>query len=126
MRRVAALNLALDQTYACKMWHSINPTIAERGVTMTNYPVTSRESAINVVALGTALSAALVFLYVICALAELVFPNLPLAHGWVALFSVHPVGTVANWAAGIVGSMVFGWITAVVLGLVYNKMDRNY
>jgi hypothetical protein len=95
-------------------------------VTMTNYPVTSRESAINVVALDTALSAALVVLYVICALAELVLPNLPLAHGWLSLFSVHPVGTVANWAAGIVGSMVFGWITAVVLGLVYNKMERNY
>jgi hypothetical protein len=81
--------------------------------------------SINIVALGTALSAALVVLYVLCALAELVFPNLPLAHGWLALFSVHPVGTAANWFAGIVGSIAFGWITAIVLGLVYNAMDRD-
>jgi hypothetical protein len=93
---------------------------------MTTFQVPPRGDAINIVALGTALSAALVALYVLCALAELIFPNLPLAHGWVALFSVRPVGTVANWLAGIVGSIAFGWITAVVLGLVYNKMERDY
>jgi hypothetical protein len=80
---------------------------------------------INIVAAGTALSAALVTLYVGCALAELIFPNLPLAHGWLAIFSTGPTNTAGAWLAGIAGSIVFGWVTAVVLGVVYNAMDRD-
>lgn len=75
---------------------------------MTMGPVPPCGDTINIVALGTALSAALPVLYVLCALAELLFQNLPLAYGWLALFSVHPVGTFANWFAGIVGSLAFG------------------
>ena len=86
--------------------------------------VETRRSAIDIVALGTALSVALVVLFVLCVLAALVFPSAPLAHGWVALFSVQPMGSAANWIAGILGSIAFGWITAVVLGLVYNAMER--
>ena len=87
------------------------------------HDISSRAGAINIVALGTALSAALVVLFVLCVLAALMFPSAPLAHGWVALFSVQPMGSPANWIAGIIGSIAFGWITAVVLGFVYNAME---
>ena len=86
--------------------------------------VETRRGAINIVALGTALSVALVVLFVLCVLAALMFPSAPLAHGWVALFSLQPMGSAANWIAGILGSIAFGWITAVVLGLVYNRMEQ--
>jgi hypothetical protein len=75
---------------------------------------------INIVAAGMAFSAALVVLYALCAVAELIFPNVPLAHGWLALFSRSPSNTAAAWTAGVIGSIAFGWITAVVTGLVYN------
>ena len=88
------------------------------------HDVATRRSAINIVALGTALSVALVVLFVLCVLAALMFPSAPLAHGWVALFSIQPMGSAANWIAGIVGSIVFAWIIAVVLGLIYNAIDR--
>ena len=50
---------------------------------------------ISLVALGTALSVTLVVVYVICAVAAMLLPKLPLAHGWLLLFSVAPVGSLS-------------------------------
>jgi len=61
---------------------------------------------INIVAAGTALSAVLVTLYVGCALAELIFPNLPLAHGWLAIFSTGPTNTAGAWLAPVVSASI--------------------
>ena len=83
--------------------------------------VTTR-GPVNLVAAGTALSAALVALYALCAIAELMFPGVPLAHGWLALVSTSASNTAAAWVAGIVGSLAFGWITAAVIAMVYNAM----
>ena len=77
---------------------------------------------IDVVAAGWALSAALVVLFVLCALAGMMLPRFSLAHGWLTLFSTAPLGSCRNFIEGILGSIAFGWIAAVVIGLVYNRL----
>lgn len=79
----------------------------------------------DLVALGWALSAALVVLFGLCALAAVVFPGWQLAHGWLALFSVAPAGSLRNFADGIMFSVIFGWITAIVLVTIYNRLTAR-
>jgi hypothetical protein len=93
---------------------------------------TPAKSPLNIVALGWAISAALGVLFVICLVISFIFPDLPASQGWAAwisLFSVtvvdHPFTSVRVWFDGIVFSLVFGWVTAVVLGLVYNRFIRR-
>jgi len=84
-----------------------------------------KSSPLNIVALGTALTAALIVLFVICLVSALAFPDLPAAQGWtawLALFSVSPVTSPRIWVDGIGFSLVFGWVTAVIMGFVYNYM----
>src|SRR5215813_738348 len=79
----------------------------------------------NVVALGLGLSAALVVLFVLCLLAALVMPGWPASHAWIGLFSVAPMNSARVWLDGIVFGVVFGWVAALVLGLVYNRAIRR-
>jgi hypothetical protein len=79
-------------------------------------------SPFNIVALGWALSAALVVLFVICLIVAVLLPDLPATHAWVGLFSPAPLDSLRVWIDGIVASVVFGWVTAVVLGAVYNRL----
>ena len=82
----------------------------------------SGSAPFNIVALGWALSAALVVLFVICLIVALLFPDLSASHAWVGLFSAAPLGSIRVWIDGIVFSVVFAWITAFVLGAVYNRL----
>jgi hypothetical protein len=90
-----------------------------------DYTQTSTNSPLNIVALGWGLSAALVVLFVICLAVALAWPDWRAAHGWIGLFSVAPMNSIRVWIDGIVYSIVFGWIAAVVLGLVYNALIRR-
>ncbi len=92
---------------------------------------TAGSKPLNIVAMGWALafSAALIVLFVICMISSFIFPNLPASQGWaawIALFSVtqtdRPFLSPRIWLDGILFSLLFGWITAVVLGLVYNRI----
>jgi len=80
------------------------------------------DSPINIVAAGWALSVTLVVLFATCLIAALIFPGIPLAHNWVTLFTVTPMTTGQVWVEGVLASIAFGWLTAVVLGLVYNRL----
>ena len=86
---------------------------------------TSANNPLDIVALGWGLSAALVVLFVICLVVALVLPDWQASHGWIGLFSVAPMTSVRVWIDGIVFSIVYGWISAVVLGLVYNALIRR-
>jgi hypothetical protein len=82
-------------------------------------------SQLSIVALGTALTAAIIVLFLICLLAALVFPDLPAAQGaaaWLALFTVSPTSSPKVLIDGFGFSLIFGWITAVILGSVYNYL----
>ncbi len=98
---------------------------------------TTGSKPLNIVAMGWAFSAALIVLFVICMVSSFIFPNLPASQGWaawMALFSVTQTdrpflspriwidGSPRIWIDGILFSLFFGWIAAVVLGLVYNRI----
>ncbi len=78
---------------------------------------------LKLAAFGWGLSAALAVLYILCWLAVLVVPGL--AHGWLALFSIQPAGTLGGLVTGIVLSIAMGWVTAAVLVPVYNNLLRR-
>ena len=85
-------------------------------------------SPLNIVAFGLGLSAALFILFLICFLAAIAFPDLPASKGWIAwisLFSDFPITTIRVLIDGIIFSLVFGWVTALVLGSVYNYKIRH-
>jgi hypothetical protein len=82
----------------------------------------STSSPLNVVAFGWALAATLVVLFAICLIAALIFPGLPATHAWVGLFSPAPLTSVRVWIEGIFYSIAFGWLSAIVLALVYNRL----
>ena len=85
-------------------------------------PKTFVANPLNVVALGWALSATLLVLFVICLIVALVLPDWQASHVWVALFSAAPLSSIRVWVDGIVFSIVFGWIGGVVFGFVYNRV----
>lgn len=84
--------------------------------------VTQSNSSLNVIALGWALSATLVVLFVVCLAVALVLPAWQGSHAWVGLFSVAPLTSMRVWIDGIVFSFIFGWLAAAVLGGVYNRL----
>ena len=72
-----------------------------------------------------ALSIALIATFALCAVTELVVPELPVAHAWVELFTVRPVTSVFGWIEGIVGSLLFGWFFAAVATWVFNSLTQR-
>ena len=77
------------------------------------------------VAFGWGLSGALVVLLVLCEAAAMIAPGWQLAHTWLGLFSIAEIGSLKNLIDGIVASLLFGWITAVVLVTIYNRLIRR-
>jgi uncharacterized membrane protein YeaQ/YmgE (transglycosylase-associated protein family) len=82
-------------------------------------------SKLNLVAFGWALSGALVVLLVLCEAAAMLLPGWRLTHNWLMLFSTAEVGSIRNLIDGIISSAVFGWIVAVALVLIYNRLVRR-
>src|SRR5262249_907222 len=79
---------------------------------------------VDVLRLGWSLNVTLVVLYVLCWLAALLAPKLPLPHGWLLFFSPAEPGSGRRLIEGIVGSVVFAWISALLFGLTYNSLKR--
>jgi len=65
-------------------------------------------------------SVALIVLFVVCALAQLVAPGLQASHAWVGLFTTAPVLLLQAWIEGLVFSAVFGAIAGTIFVLAYN------
>ena len=89
---------------------------------MTAFPPFLRTGPINIVALGVAISAALIVVYVLCWLVAVILPDVPLSHGWINLFTVAPVGSIRALIEGLGWSIVFSWVILFVLAPIYNKL----
>lgn len=76
-------------------------------------------------AAAVGLSVALIVLFVVCALAQLVAPGLQAAHAWVGLFTTAPVQSLQAWIEGLIFSVVFGAIAGTVFVLGYNATIRR-
>jgi hypothetical protein len=59
-------------------------------------------------------------LFVLCLLIAMLFP-LPLAHGWVGMFTTAPAQSGQAWIEGIFYSIVVGWLAAFAFGYAYNR-----
>ena len=87
------------------------------------YTVTSLKSGpVHILALGWALTATFVLLYVLCWLAAVLFPNAALTHAWLGLYSTAPVGSVRGLVEGIIWNILFAWISALTFGMTYNSL----
>ena len=75
---------------------------------------------VHIVALGWALTATFLVLYVLCWLAAVLFPNFNLTHAWLELYSTAPAGSVRGLLEGIIWNAVFAWIAAFTFGVTYN------
>jgi hypothetical protein len=82
----------------------------------------ARTAPIKVVAFGVATSAALIVVYVLCWLVAVILPDAPLSHGWINLFTTATVNSVRALIEGVIWSIVFGWVIALVQGSIYNRM----
>ncbi len=82
-------------------------------------------SPVNIVAAGLALSITLVILFVICALAANLFPDYRLSHNGLGLFTLAPRGSAQSYVEGIVWSILFAWVIAIIFGLAYNRLAKR-
>ncbi len=76
---------------------------------------------IPVIALGMGLSLFLAFSYILCVLAYVFVPSVPIAHSALAL--VLPGFTLLSWTSfclGLIESLAWGWYVALVFGPIYN------
>ena len=71
------------------------------------------------------LAAALVALFVICAIVQAVAPTLPATHAWIGLFTAAEPGSVRAWAEGLFYSIVFGAVAGAVFVAGYNAVVRR-
>jgi hypothetical protein len=72
------------------------------------------------------LAIALVVLFVICAIVEMVAPTLPATHAWIGLFTAADAGSVRAWLEGLFYSIVFGAVAGAVFVIGYNTIaSRN-
>lgn len=69
---------------------------------------------------GIALAVTLVVAFVLCAIAQVIFPGAQFSHAWLQLFSAAPVGTAAMWIEGIIASVIVGFITGWCFAHCYN------
>ena len=73
-------------------------------------------------AAAVGLSVALIVLFAVCALAQLIAPGLQATHAWVGLFTTAPVLSLRAWIEGLVFSVVFGAIAGSIFALAYNAV----
>ena len=76
---------------------------------------------IPVTALGMGLSLFLALSYILCVLAYIFVPSVPIAHSALALFL--PGFTLLTWTSfclGLFESLAWGWYVALVFGPIYN------
>ena len=72
-----------------------------------------------------AAGAALVVLFWLCALTQLVAPGIQAAHAWVGLFTLAPVTSPQAWLEGTFFSMVFGGIVGSVFAALHNAVSAR-
>jgi hypothetical protein len=87
-------------------------------MTSTTYP----SSRLSPLAAAFGLAAALVVLFVICAVVQMVAPDLPATHAWIGLFTAADAGSVRAWLEGLFYSIVFGAVAGAVFVVGYNTI----
>ncbi|MEX0860200.1 MAG: hypothetical protein WD017_04610 [Cucumibacter sp.] len=71
---------------------------------------------------AVALSIALIALFVICAVVQLIAPTVQATHAWVGLFTLAPVTSPQAWLEGIFFSLAFGIVAGSIFAAVHNAV----
>jgi hypothetical protein len=74
---------------------------------------------------GIALAATLMVAFILCAIAQLIFPGAQFSHMWLQLFSGAPLGSAAMWIEGFVASAVVGFIAGWCFAHCYNWSGKH-
>lgn len=82
-------------------------------------------SHISGVAAGVGVAAALIVIFVLCAIVQAIFPAVQATHMWISLFTSAPVGSAWAWITGILSSAVGGFVAGWIFAYVYNWMART-
>ena len=89
---------------------------------MTNH--SNRTLSLSAAAVG--LSLALVALFIVCAVVQLIAPDIQVTHAWVGLFTTAELPSPRAWIEGILFSVVFGLVAGAIFVLGYNRIvTRN-
>ncbi len=73
-------------------------------------------------AFGLSLGLSLAILSLLCWLAVLLFPQAPLAHVWLGLFSTSPASSLSGGIVATLLSLILGWLTAFLMAHIYNRL----
>jgi hypothetical protein len=77
---------------------------------------------LSVLGLTISVSVALIVLFVLCAIAGLVFPDVQATHAWVTLFTLAPVSSPQAWMEGTFFSLAFGVVVGSIVATVHNAV----
>ncbi len=81
-----------------------------------------RYRTLSILGSAVALSLAMVVLFAVCGLVELVGGSLQVTHAWVNLFTVSPIGSPQAWLEGLFFSVAFGILTGSIFASVHNAV----
>ena len=72
-----------------------------------------------------ALAKTLVVAFVLCAIAQIIFPSAQFSHMWLQLFSAAPMGSAQMWIEGIIASAVVGFVLGYFFAWDYNWVSKK-
>ena len=76
-------------------------------------------------AAGAGVAAALVVIFVLCAIVQAIAPSVQATHVWISLFTSAPIGSAAAWISGILSSAVGGFVAGWIFAWVYNLVSAR-
>jgi hypothetical protein len=77
------------------------------------------------VAAAVGLGVAMIALFLICAIVQVIAPGLNATHAWIGLFTAAEPGSIRAWAEGLFWSALFGAFTGAVFVAGYNAAVRR-
>lgn len=81
-------------------------------------------SSLSAVAAGAGVAVALVVVFVLCAVVQVVAPDVQATHMWISLFTSSPIGSATAWIVGIISSAVGGFVAGWIFAWVYNRVSK--
>ena len=80
---------------------------------------------LSLLAAAIGLALALIALFAICAIVQMIAPGLPATHAWIGLFTAAEPLSARAWAEGLFFSAVFGAFAGGVFVAGYNAVLRR-
>lgn len=83
---------------------------------------TERYRTLSILGAAIATGLALVVLFAICGIAQLLGSGLQVTHMWMSLFTASPIGSPQAWIEGLFFSLALGIVTGSIFAAVHNAV----